>query len=274
MIFHAKTWEQVSVLAEKGINCVSNWLQNNLLSLNLSKTKFMCFSITDRSRPTTHTCYNQYPCQCPVLEYTESIKYLGIIIDRYLTWKKHIDAQFSRIRKLMLIFNRLKRVAEAEVIRIIYLALCQSILTYCISAWGGTAESLLIKLERAQRAILKVAYRRPCTYPTVKLHLETKTLSVRKLYILATCSRYHRFRGLTIQDTSKNRRFAFPTPKRRTVFGQLSFAFRGPFLYNKISKSMDSEIVKLSRYKLASHIETTLAKLDFESTEALLHILV
>ncbi|RVE47350.1 hypothetical protein evm_007949 [Chilo suppressalis] len=65
----------------------------------------------------------------------------------------------ARLRKLIVIFKSLRHVAEDNVIKSVYYALCQSLLSYCITNWGGVPKTTLLKLERAQRVILKVAVR-------------------------------------------------------------------------------------------------------------------
>lgn len=74
------------------------------------------------------------------------------------TLNKHKGLLSNRIRKLMYIFKNLRHVADKSVIKMPCLALCQSLLSFCISSWGGTENTHMLKLERAQRAVLKVAY--------------------------------------------------------------------------------------------------------------------
>ena len=68
------------------LNKVSNWLKFNKLSLNINKTKAMVF----------HT--HQRIVQPPVIrientnvEYLSEFNFLGIIIDKHLSWKSHIN---------------------------------------------------------------------------------------------------------------------------------------------------------------------------------------
>ncbi|KAJ0169311.1 hypothetical protein K1T71_015195 [Dendrolimus kikuchii] len=58
-----------------------------------------------------------------------------------------------------------------------------SILSYCITSWGGARKSHLIKLERAQRALLKVIKNKPFRYPTSDLYRECDILTVRQLLV-------------------------------------------------------------------------------------------
>ncbi|RVE53175.1 hypothetical protein evm_002272 [Chilo suppressalis] len=48
-----------------------------------------------------HNLYLQNMCDCPPLAKTESIKYLGVIIDENLTFKPHLETLAARLRKLI-----------------------------------------------------------------------------------------------------------------------------------------------------------------------------
>lgn len=51
LMFQDKCWETTKQKAEKGLSLMKEWLDNNLLTLNESKTYFMCFSIYNVNRP-------------------------------------------------------------------------------------------------------------------------------------------------------------------------------------------------------------------------------
>lgn len=174
LLFSEKTWNDVFEAAQTGFNNVALWLRNNYLTLNTDKTKYIAFTITNATRPPanlkilSHCCNDPNICNttCPTLTSTNHIKYLGVIIDQNLNFQMHIDMTASRVRKLIYVFKNLRHVAEARLIKRVYLALCQSIISYCISSWGGASVSALLPLEIAQRAVLKVCTFRPRLYPT------------------------------------------------------------------------------------------------------------
>ena len=76
-----------------------NWLTSNKSTLNISKSNFVIFH-PKQNNP------NYKPKIClfdnektgyATLESKEYIKYLGILIDKNLTWKHHIDTVSSKI---------------------------------------------------------------------------------------------------------------------------------------------------------------------------------
>lgn len=69
-----------------------------------------------------------------------SIKYLGVLIDHKLTFKDHIDYLSGKVRKLIYFFKDLRQLANEHIMKMVYLSLCQSILNYCVTIWGGAAK--------------------------------------------------------------------------------------------------------------------------------------
>lgn len=276
LLFSADTWKDAYESAQKGFNCVSNWLYRNYLTLNTDKTKFINFSIrnsteiTSQLKLTAHSCFdtNGPLCSCPDLNSTASIKYLGIILDSNLNFKNHIDQLVSRLRKLIFIFKKLRHIADAKLIKSVYIALVESVLSYCITTWGGTFKSHLIRLEIAQRAILKVATFRPIYFPTHLLYQCCDVLSVRQLFVFHAIMKQHsstHFEPIYINKRRKNVVCSVPRTKRGFV--RRFFFYLGPLLYNKINKILD--IYPLPKNECKANLKTWLKLLAYNDTEGL-----
>lgn len=208
VVFTGNSWSEVALLAEAGMTQIAKWLQNNLLSLNTAKTNYICFSISNRTQPKpdfkikVHTCDDSSKCQCPSIVRVTETKYLGVVVDQRLSWYPHLDLVNVRIRKLCWIFKTLRHVVPKSVpnkkdkprnlLNEIYMALVQSILTYCIPVWGGAAKTKFIDLERGQRALIKIMYFKNIRYSTQSLYHDSGLLSVRKLYIIKTVLKMHK----------------------------------------------------------------------------------
>ena len=246
LIFSDSSWDLVSLRTEIGMRLISEWLDRNLLKLNTEKTKFLCFSKTAVSAPITnlkhlkiHTCdpLVNIACKCAFITRTDTIRYLGVIIDEKLTFKQHISLTSSRVRKISYVMKNLRESADGSTLRSVYLALCQSLLTYCILAWGGAAKTYLVSLERAQRGVLKAALFKPMCYSTTALYEETGVLSVRKLFLLKAA--LHTHRSVLSAEEYKimltKRLFRIPVHATKTHFSQRFSKFLMPHIYNKLS---------------------------------------
>lgn len=281
LIFWGKSWSEVKEAAETGLRTVMKWLDHNLLTINVPKTKYVCFRISEVTKPPSefvikaHTLLctkdskSDTSCICPCLAQTETHKYLGIIIDKKLNWEPHISALSKRVRKLLHIFKNLRESADTNLIRKIYLALGQSLLTYCIPVWGGAAATHLLELERAQRAVIKVMLRKPRLHPTETLYQEANLLTVRQLFILHTVLRHHKAIDPSHLPQHK-RRIRTHVPTVHTVFAQRQFSFTGPFLYRHFNDT--HKVVNMNRMNLKTILVNNLKALGYDATEDLLKI--
>ncbi|CAB3254900.1 unnamed protein product [Arctia plantaginis] len=282
LIFTGETWDQVFGMAQLGFNIVTEWLASNTLSLNVDKTRVMQFSIkgskiagVDRFITAhKHIHGSNFACTCPNLHTVTSIKYLGVIIDDKLCFAPHIDLLTGKIRKLIYIFKHLRHVARPTVLKSIYFALCQSLLGYCILSWGGACKSNLIKLERAQRAVLKVSTFKPYRFPTKDLYEYCEVLTVRQLFILQIILKQHSMRKTDATSSSVLRRNLRtvklpPADSHRTSFSERFYYFLGRFIYTKINKVID--IDSGSEYQCKKKVTNWLQKLSYNDTENLIH---
>ena len=75
------------------LNNVNNWLTSNRICINADKTKYTIFSYRKLLHLTNIKIIST------TLEETNSIKFLGIIFDKHLTFKHHIDVIARKISK-------------------------------------------------------------------------------------------------------------------------------------------------------------------------------
>lgn len=279
LFFSGASWKEVFSAAQKGFDSVSSWLHNNMLTLNVSKTKYIAFAIRSNFLPptdmtiTAHGCNTVSTCACPTLTRTDKIKYLGITIDQSLSFKPHIAILVTRLRKLIYIFKALRHVADHHTIREVYGALCQSVVEYCITSWGGAAKTHLIEIERAQRAILKVSACLPFRYPTTDLYRSWDVFTVRQSFVLRIVLKQH---SITKYDPGrlKDKRRRDTVCQAQPYHTSLSrnfFHFIGPFLYNRLNKKLS--IFHQNNYECKKCVTAFLKNLTYEDTEKLLSII-
>lgn len=283
IVFNGNTWKDAYQKAEKGMAEVADWLNSNLLTLNVGKTKFLGFHITKKTEPTQdhltiHTCgkyanppnINPDACDCTSIERTDKIKYLGVMLDHKLSWKPHIEVLSKRVRRLMYTFRCLRKVATRDLLKSIYLALCQSVVSYCIIAWGGAPKTTLISLERAQRAVIKVMYCKRFRFPTTQLYEETKLLTVRQQFLKSLILYFHRKSLQTIYSKENARLKKWLTPKTNTEFYKRFYNFLAPFVYTKVEQSHC--IFKKTRFVCKKIINSWLLTLNYDDTEKVIKV--
>lgn len=123
----------------------------------------------------------------------------------------------------------------------VYFALCQSLIEYCITSWGGAAKTHLIKVERAQRVLLKVGAGLPFRFPTEELYKKWDILSVRQTFILLTVAKNHSqlLVDPKLQNDVRRKGRVCPTHKFNSVLPRRFFCFLGQFLYNQLNTTLN-----------------------------------
>lgn len=115
-----------------------------------------------------------------VLPQSSDVKYLGLHLDRRLTWNKHIRTKRKQLdltlRKLHWLVGRRSRLSDESKITL-YKAILKPIWTYGIQLWGTASASNIKTLERFQTKFLRQTLHIPWyvknTYILQDLQLDT-----------------------------------------------------------------------------------------------------
>ena len=207
------------------VNKVTSWLSANKLSLNVNKTKAMVFSPTQRNFIKPDIKIND-----TVLEYVDSFNYLGIIFDKNLSWKNHIDHIIKKISKTIGIMKRLKHVLPKNILLTLYNTLIMPHLTYGILCWNSKHARLLTCQKKAVRLINCAKYNAH-TDPIFK---ELKLLKLKDLCNLSILKLYFKMENKFLPQYFHNL-IRGPPRGRQSRRGQLYFIPRVNHIYAKNS---------------------------------------
>lgn len=279
IIFQSTSWEQVYEATEQGMAKIYDWLERNLLTLNIDKTKYVAFHKTRASQPPSSrplklpTCsMPSFVSACRAINRAVCIKYLGVILDEHLSFKDHISSVSARTRKIIYIMRCLRNSAEKRTLFFVYKALCQSLLIYCIRVWGGANKTVMIDLERSQRAVLKVMQHKPSRYGTDLLYSECRVMRVRQLFILRATTAMHSatLRSQNYEQLIRKRVYKIYVPAVRTTFSNRLPLFLLPYIYNAVCRNIP-QIKNMSSQEAKRTTESWLRTIDYEKTEQILH---
>lgn len=177
--YESNSWDNLKIESERDFNNIKNWFQRNKLTLNVEKTKYLPFTSYAANLPNIGALTIDENTEIPE---AESIKYLGIIIDRHVRWNLQILNIVKKVRGLLPRFKYLRQMLDERHLKIVYYALVQSQLTYGIIGWGGVSNSHLQKLNMVQKWIIKLIYKKTITYPSDSLFKESGLLDIRQLF--------------------------------------------------------------------------------------------
>ena len=162
-----------------------DWFSVNKLSLNNDKTKYTFFhkpSISD-----------YIPLKLPplyinnkIIKRSEHIRFLGIILDENLTWKKHINTIESKIAKNIGALYRAKFLLNQKCLKNIYFAFIHSYINYGNIAWASTNYTQLRKLHNKQKHASRIIFNQDKNTHARPLMKKLTALNIYQLNIYQT----------------------------------------------------------------------------------------
>ncbi|GAB0095447.1 hypothetical protein DMENIID0001_108350 [Sergentomyia squamirostris] len=97
---------------------------------------------------------------CIDVPFVDSYVYLGLTIDRALSWRLHAESMSGVIRPIVSRVYQVGRLCPPTVLRGMYFACIESRLRYGVTVWGSATDAALLPVVRAQRAMLRAIIRK------------------------------------------------------------------------------------------------------------------
>ncbi|PIK41525.1 hypothetical protein BSL78_21628 [Apostichopus japonicus] len=115
------------------ISTFTNWCDENRLQLNVSKTKELVVDFRRRGHRLERIEIRNEP-----VEQVHSYKYLGVSITEKLEWGEHVNTVLAKTNQRMFFLRKLSLFRlDASLISLFYNAAIETIITFCLAAWGG-----------------------------------------------------------------------------------------------------------------------------------------
>ena len=99
------------------LKMLNDWFKCNKLFLNFKKTKYVMFHSKRKKLPLN---INPIKIEDTVIDRTESINFLGVLIHESLDWKYHISNISSKISRSVGVLSKIKSYLPRNVLRTIY----------------------------------------------------------------------------------------------------------------------------------------------------------
>jgi len=132
---------------------ISEWLKLNKLSLNIAKTKAILFHTKQR-----HVNEPDIFVDGRKIDFVSEFNFLGLMLDKHLTWKAHIHLISKKISKVIGVMARLKNSVPRSAMLHIYNSLVLSYLNYGLIIWGSQSKNLTKLQKKAMRLINNAKY--------------------------------------------------------------------------------------------------------------------
>ena len=139
------------------LKLLCNWLKANKISLNSSKTEAILFR-----HPNKNIDYDlKLKIDGKRIFLTNSVKYLGILLDPHLHWKHHIHELNMKLSRATGMLSKIRHYVSYNTLISIYDAIFSSHMTYGCQIWGQKGNANRNKISILQNKILKQIHFKP-----------------------------------------------------------------------------------------------------------------
>jgi ribonuclease HI len=138
---------------QAALNVISKWTSDWGVQINLSKTVVTCFSLSNVQESIKLKIHETE------LAFEENPTYLGIKLDRRLSWKPHLTAIEQKAVKKLSIMKKLagtKWGANSRILKNVYTGTVRPVLEYGMSAWATASKTNTERLSKVQNAGLRI----------------------------------------------------------------------------------------------------------------------
>ena len=225
------------------LGLISEWMKVNKLSLNISKTNCMSFTLDHSKRnDTLHIAIDGQ-----TIDTVKETKFLGVVVQNDLRWTAHINHIRTKLAKATGILHKARRKLSKETLLTLYYAFLYPYIKYSCIVWGGAPKTHLnaihILQKRAIRSIYGLNYRESTAdyfmqskvlniFQVIKLHINIFVYKWDHGYLPSLFSAFFAHRSAL---HSRNTRTAehLTIVRCRTETRRRMLEYRGAILYNK-----------------------------------------
>ena len=225
----------MSGIVEMELIGVDNWLKKNKIKVNYDKSRFIAFSYRKE------VVLSHIKLRNSVIPKTDSFKFLGVVIDKNLSFNDHISTLCSKVSKSIGILYCLNKFLPSDILIKLYHTLIASRLSYGIEAWFGASQALIDRVRKLQKRAVRAIYALPYNSHTNNFFKSSKILKVDDLHNLRLGM--HMFDGLKTGRFTLNSNFhnygtrnhnSLVTPLCHKSKSQLSWVHRGIKLWENL----------------------------------------
>ena len=138
-----KKVEEIEKIYNEELRHVSEWLNANKLSLNIGKSNLILF----QKGQTKITYKPDIKIMGEHIKEKEFTKYLGVLIDKTLSWTYHINHVNLKISRGKAILTKLRHYVSKDTLCMLYFAFVQPNIDYGLIVWGSATPSALKPIQ-------------------------------------------------------------------------------------------------------------------------------
>ena len=235
ILLHDKNPHKLVISANENLVILDKFFKANAVNVNESKTQYMFLCPKGMKIDLTE----KLTYRNSSLSEADHIKFLGVYIDKNLTFARHTEHLIMRLRRYLSLFYRLRGSIPRQQMIMLYFAHVHSIISYCILVYGRGNSGNLERLNRLQNRILRIIFPeyftskdlaeirsrfRICS-PKVLLQIKTLLLAHKIIYNVDELPHFFINKYSCKKELNLRNKLDFITPYYRTNLGQRSIDY-------------------------------------------------
>lgn len=172
------TYESSGNELQRFVNLIDEWSKNWRVKMNPKKSKIIIFTYK------RHTNHQPVLFGSEIIPQSETVRYLGLILDSRLTWKAHISHLINKLRNRI---HQLKFIIQGKsplplhLKKLIYYSTIRPVWTYSCGIWGSAANSHVKKVQTIQNRVLRLIADAPWYISNASLHKDLQVPEVTEI---------------------------------------------------------------------------------------------
>ena len=239
--------EEINVNLNVNCQAISEWMYTNKMCLNADKTHLMICGTGHRLSKISQDNIS-ISIDDTRLERSDSDfeNVLGVSLQQNLKWTKHVQNLQSKLKVRLAGLRKIRNILSFDRRNQVAKAIFESVLIYCIPAWGGTFKGNIEDLQVLQNRAAEFVLQLPGRSNREQMFHRLGWLTVHQLAVFHTILAVYKIRKskepeyLARKLTRDNLRGNIIVPYTHLTLLKRSFVLRGSELWNRLPMSVRS----------------------------------
>ena len=160
LFYSSKDVNEIERALCRDLQLLESWLRDNSLFLNKSKTECVLFGTA--SRLSTVTSFSIY-VSGSLIERVSEFKYLGVVLDKSLSWTAHVKYILGKAEKRVGMLSRIRTNVTTDTAHLIYKSFILPVIDYSDTVWNCCGKVNSDNLEKLHRRAAHLIVRNQCS---------------------------------------------------------------------------------------------------------------
>jgi hypothetical protein len=248
IIFKADNLHDLKATAEHEMQSIISYFKINKLSLNVNKTNLIIFNKYQTDQDKTNEGNFFLTIDNQQIFPSDSSKFLGVILDKKLSWNEHRNFIAKKISKHVAIIARLKHSLPNNILKTIYTSLISPHLQYGISSWYTLSNDNNRILNLQKKVVRHISHSHYLAHSD-SLFRNVGILKINDVFKTKIINLYYKFQKLqstpyvhkqfsdlqtTIGQTNNLRQHKMETPKISKEYEKQMLNFKAANIINEL----------------------------------------